>query len=342
MLDFFVIGDVLVDRIITITDSSIVGSIDTTKHTVVLPFPTKLHLDQPVESYLGGNAYTAARVLVHLGLETGIYTVIGEDQESESIMTGIKNAGIEHSNVVIEKGAKANSSVIINIAGDRVIFSHHHDREYKLSNMPETKYVYLTSLGENDKPLFDQLLEAKERINFQLIFSPGTRQLNENFSDIKDILAATDILILNKEEAKKLSRLHSQSNENLLTGLHRLGPKIVIMTRSNHGSIAYNGNEFIKVGALPVDVVEVTGAGDTYSSTLAGALLKGKDLRTAMEWGAINAGNAVRYIGATTGILKLSELETEHERLKDKLVYTEPAITHNPEDKFIESGDTDI
>lgn len=329
MYDFLVIGDVLVDRVLRITDPQIVNSVDEENHKVSLPYPSKVQLEHAPEIHGGGNAYNMSIALGKLKSNVGIYTVVGNDEAGTQLEKDLRGYNINTELMMKDSENPTNSSYVLSIGSDRTLFSYHYSRSYDLPDLPESRYVLLTSIGEDDKRLFDALIAQKKTKNFQLIFSPGTRQVKEPFADVKELLENTDILILNKQEAKLISRLQTASNEHLLRGLNRLGPKQIVITRSDHGSIAFDGSDFIKVGALPVQVVEATGAGDTYAATVSASLAAGFDFRTAMERGALNSASVVTHVGCIPGMLSLEEMEVQHRELRDKLVYQETPITED-------------
>jgi sugar/nucleoside kinase (ribokinase family) len=53
-----------------------------------------------------------------------------------------------------------------------------------------------------------------------------------------------------------------------------------------------------------------TGAGDAFTSTFVGAVIKGADIAAALLWAPINAMSVVQKVGAQAGLL--SEREIEH------------------------------
>ncbi len=331
MYDFFVIGDIMIDHVVVVSDPDIVRTVDESTHTVTLPFPTKIQLNRPPQIFTGGNAFNAANTLRKLNFEVGMYSIVGKDGQGTAIVEQLKVAGINTELVHQDPETSTNKAMVLNIAKDRIVFSHHYVRKYFLPQIPEAKTVYLTSLGEDDKDLFKQVVAQKKEKGFKLIFSPGTRQIEEPFAEIKEVLSVTDILVINKREAIALSRLKTDSDENLLHGLQRLGPQMVVITRSSRGSIAYDGQNIIKVGSLKTDGIDSTGAGDTYSATMSAAIALGKDLKTAMEWGAINSASVIGSMGATNGLLNRQELEASYEQKVADLIYQESPIQNHPE-----------
>jgi sugar/nucleoside kinase (ribokinase family) len=117
--------------------------------------------------------------LSKLKSNVAIQTVVGTDEAGTQLESDLKTNGINTE--LIRKDAKnpTNSSYILSISSDRTLFSYHYSRNYELPELPETRYVLLTSIGEDDKRLFDALIAQKKTKNFQLIFSPGTRQVKE-------------------------------------------------------------------------------------------------------------------------------------------------------------------
>ena len=97
---------------------------------------------------------------------------------------------------------------------------------------------------------------------------------------------------------------------DLLARLHRLGPRLVVVTDGPDGAYAYDGSQRYRVPAYPdpAPPTESTGAGDAFSSTLLAALVKGHTFAEALAWAPINAMRVVQEVGAQTGLLSEEEL----------------------------------
>ena len=98
----------------------------------------------------------------------------------------------------------------------------------------------------------------------------------------------------------------------ILDSLHRLGPRIAVVTDGPEGAYASDGTTRYRVPAYPdpSPPKERTGAGDAFSSALVAALVKGLPLETALAWAPINAMSVVQEVGSQTGLLGESELLT--------------------------------
>lgn len=74
--------------------------------------------------------------------------------------------------------------------------------------------------------------------------------------------------------------------------------RIVVTTFGSEGSKIRQGNSETGVGAVKVtNVVDPTGAGDAYRSGFAAGYVKGKDLETCGQMGAVSAAYAVENYG---------------------------------------------
>jgi sugar/nucleoside kinase (ribokinase family) len=99
--------------------------------------------------------------------------------------------------------------------------------------------------------------------------------------------------------------------KDLLTKLHTLGPKIVVVTDGPKGAYASDGSQswFMPPYPDPKPPYERTGAGDAFSSTVTVALALGKALPEALTWGPINSMSVVQKVGAQEGLLDRASLE---------------------------------
>jgi fructokinase len=73
---------------------------------------------------------------------------------------------------------------------------------------------------------------------------------------------------------------------------------LVIVTRSEAGSVILSGGETIEIPAEPIEVVDTTGAGDAYAAGFLAAYTKGQPLAVAGTLGARAAALAISRIGA--------------------------------------------
>ncbi len=100
--------------------------------------------------------------------------------------------------------------------------------------------------------------------------------------------------------------------KELLQKLMALGPLIVSVTDGKNGSYAMMDNACYMLPSFDEGAVSTdkTGAGDSYASAFFAAHLLEKDLKTSMQWGAINANSVMKEIGAQKGLLPVNQIES--------------------------------
>ena len=105
-------------------------------------------------------------------------------------------------------------------------------------------------------------------------------------------LARVDVLVVNDEEARELAGVPNLFRA--AEAIRALGPRTLIIKKGEHGALLFHGDAVFSVPAFPVeDVVDPTGAGDTFLGGFAGHLLRtGRADLDAMK-GAVVIGSAL-------------------------------------------------
>ncbi|MEK7188726.1 MAG: carbohydrate kinase family protein, partial [Patescibacteria group bacterium] len=234
--------------------------------------------------------------------------------------------------VIFQPSTTSNYSIVINYSAERTIFTYHAPRSYEFPvQLPTVPWVYLTSMGETFRPFYNHTLEwLAKNPSIKLAFNPGTWQIRTGIAGIGDVLEKTYLVFVNREEAEKLTGLKPSvgKEKELLYLLSKLGPKISVITDGGNGAFLYDAGEsdatrYLRVGILPVDAYERTGAGDAFGSGFLSSVIKGKTLEEALLWGTINSASVIGYIGPQKGLLKESEMPEWMERCKSSGVKVE-------------------
>lgn len=118
---------------------------------------------------------------------------------------------------------------------------------------------------------------------------------------LRETLKHVDILTINDDETRQLTGEH-----NLLRAsrhVFKLGPKILIVKRGEHGALMVHPKFVFSVPAFPLEEVrDPTGAGDTFAGGFMGYLAKAgnmneQNLRRAMVYGSVLASFTVEKFG---------------------------------------------
>lgn len=318
------VGNALIDAFMAIDKDSQYARIDEKNRELCFKYGHKIHVEQ-TDFLLGGNACNVGVGLSRLGLSTGFVAEIGDDDFSEKILALLKKESLDISLLLQAKNAAASFAVGINLGGDRTLFIEHVHRDHDFDlTLIHTKWVYLTSLGEEWKHVYSQITKLAKTGQFKLAFSPGTHQLDHPHEEVKDALFQADVLFVNKEEAMLLAKYYlgeeSDDISSLLKMLQKSGIGIVSLTDGGKGSYAIDTKgQMYHLEILQSPIVERTGAGDAYAAGFMAALMEEKEVTEAMRWGAMNAVAVIGKIGAETGLLTKEQIQEQlmqHEDLK--------------------------
>lgn len=305
--DLIAIGNATIDEFLTLQNATEHIRLDSKTNELRIKSGEKIPVDS-CEFQLGGNGANVSVGISRMGFNVALMAETGQDEFSQKIIKALKAEGVSESLIKQNNNHGSSFSVIINFAGDRTIFSQHLKKvhDFNFSNL-ETSWIYLTSLGDDWITPYGKTLDFIKNSGTKLAFNPGTPQMRAGKESISKILQEAEILFLNMGEAMELTGIENIGE--ILKELKSFGPKVVVVTDAEKGSYLINEQgEVIKHGIVETEVVERTGGGDAYASGFMSAVLSGKSLKDAMEWGAKNASAVIGKIGAQTGLLTREQL----------------------------------
>ena len=308
MYDFIAIGDTVIDVFIKLKEATVSQD----PYTITLPFGDKIPYESVEVVPAVGNSANASVAAARLGLKSALVTHLGTDNNGEDALKRLKEEQVGTNFVEVQQGKKTNYHYVLWYGDDRTILVKHEEYEYKLPDIGEPKWLYLSSLGENTLDYHMEIakyLKVHPKIN--LAFQPGTLQLNLGFEKLKELYTRTNILFCNVDEAGRILGINTLGIEELLKRLQALGPKTVIITDGPKGAYAYDGVQIYQQMPYPdpKPPFERTGAGDAFASTTVVALALGQNLPTALSWGAVNSMSVVQQVGAQKGLLTRFQIE---------------------------------
>lgn len=101
--------------------------------------------------------------------------------------------------------------------------------------------------------------------------------IRETRKDLHDVLADVDVLLLNDSEAIMLSGEHHLIKA--ARTIAQMGPSTLCIKRGENGALLVQGDRLFSAPAYPlVDVVDPTGAGDSFAGGFMGYLAQSGDL----------------------------------------------------------------
>ncbi|MBX3165082.1 MAG: sugar kinase [Bacteroidetes bacterium] len=137
--------------------------------------------------------------------------------------------------------------------------------------------------------------------------------------ELLKVVALVDVLTINDSEARQLSGEYSLVKA--AQKIFKMGPKILVIKKGEHGALLFHKTEVFFAPALPLEeVFDPTGAGDTFAGGFIGHIAKSEDIsfsnmKRAIIYGSAMASFTVEKFG-TERLVGLSQTGLD-ERVQD-------------------------
>ena len=255
-------------------------------------FNVGMRINSTIHTSVGGMAANAASIAASLGSKAILFSGIGDDEIAQYLKFNLEKFGVNTSHLDLQKGLRSPHCIIqVESDGQRTIISEKINFNYSKilhflsENVSKVRITYLDGYRFLD---CDGLLEISKANGI-----PSIIDLDGYEGDSIDLekLSFFDSIILNKSLLKQLTgRVSLKEKKNYFKSLS--SRKIICTCGVDGVETLYNGY-FTKIPAPKAEVVDTTGAGDTF----AGAYLHGLEKGTPF---LDNVENAVKIASRST------------------------------------------
>ncbi|MCH4053718.1 MAG: carbohydrate kinase family protein [Atopobiaceae bacterium] len=254
----------------------------------------------------GGDACNEAFVLAGLGRATRLVCGLGDDLAGEAILAKARSLGIDVSQATVSGSLTTPvAPLLLRTDADRTAVSSDaamlEGYEPSADTIAGARVVSLASLGRaplSDPAAIRRLVSAAHEQGSVVCAdtkSPNFRRLS--FEEIGDVLPLLDYIFPNDREA--ILYTGCDDVREAARWLRGKGVRNVVVKCGADGVWADGEQGSFALPALPVDVVDTTGAGDNFVAGFISTLLDGGDLRSCCEAGRAQATKTVARVGAT-------------------------------------------
>jgi ribokinase len=218
-IDFLAIGDTVVDAFIKLTDADhadIRGEAGHEDYKICLPFADKIPYEEVYVLNAVGNAANAAVSAARLGLNTGLVTNLGDDQQGQDCLESLKKDGVSTEFIKINAGIKTNYHYVLWYKSERTILIKHEKYPYVLPEINEPKWIYFSSVSATAYPFHNTVADYLENHpNIKLAFQPGKNEINLGKEKLAKLYARAEIFFCNVEEARKILSMENADIQTL-------------------------------------------------------------------------------------------------------------------------------
>ena len=268
-------------------------------------FGSKIELDNLLVE-VGGGATNTAVTFQRQGLRTACVCKIGTDAAGDDVIRTLRFYKVDPRFVIRDKNDQtAFSALFLGKGGERTALVYRgasadfNDRMVPWKKL-QARWFYISSLGGNLKFLRRAIAHAHSA-GARVAVNPGKAELEK--AGARSVLRQADVLLINREEAELLFRVHGSKLPQAIVKWRR---GIVVVTEGSKGSWTVTPNGAWRLRIKPVQAVDTTGAGDAFGSGFISALAKRpSDIPSALRLGAINSAGEVQHVGAKKGLVTL-------------------------------------
>ena len=252
----------------------------------------------------GGSAANTIIGLAKLGKTTSIIGKIAEDDDGDLIEYNLAVNGVFTNNLIYsEKGITGKCLGFVDEKGDRCLYVDPGVNddivigEINTLNIMRCKIMHYTSfVGDS----FNTQIELLDKLNKDTIlsFDPGMLYVKKGLDELKPILDRCDILLINESELRLLFDDNESEIKDLANKLFDYDITTVVIKKGSDGVFALNSDdECCEVKSFKCDVVDTTGAGDSFNSGFLFAFLRGYGLEKSCEIGNWTASKSIEGFG---------------------------------------------
>ena len=250
----------------------------------------------------GGKGANQAVAAARTGAATTMVGAVGSDVSGDTMRSQLSDFGVDLT-AVLQTGSPTGSAVVVvDDRGDNLIV-------VRPGANADLTVDHVTTVLAHLRP--QDVLAVQGELATDLLVAAvragraaGARVVL-NWAPVvalpADIVSSASVVVVNRAEALALTDLADDTpGADLAETLHRRFGVVVVVTLGAAGSVAATPDGTVSVPSVRVrDVVDTTGAGDSYVGTLAGTLTHlDIDLHQAMTAAAAAASRTVRHPGA--------------------------------------------
>lgn len=247
----------------------------------------------------------------------GIISVVGDDFPTDTLEF-MHSRGINTSGIQIKEGEKTFfwSGKYHNDMNSRdTLITELNVLEHFDPIVPEafSQADYLM-LGNLSPQVQRQVIERMAKRPKLIAMDTMNFWMDIAMDDLRETISMVDVLIINDEEARQLSKEYSLLKASKI--IRAMGPKILIIKKGEHGALLFHENHVFFAPALPLEeVFDPTGAGDTFAGGFMGYLAATDDISFENMKRAIIAGSALASFSVekfgTTRLTEITESDME-------------------------------
>jgi ribokinase len=257
-----------------------------------------------ISSHPGGQAANVATWITRTHSKAQLVARVGNDPVGFALISDLDKYGVEHMNLMHSGRPTGVVVILVDSNGERTMFPDNGaNADLEISDLPplaDVDGVYVSGYALLDFRSREAVLSMIAKIKAAgkpIYFDPTTTGAMKIVSrdEVLSWVKLMDGILLNSEEALYLG--DAKDVETAEKNLTAYTPLVVIKLGSR-GAMAVHKEIIAKVSAVTTNVVDTTGAGDSFAAGFIPKWLETNDLEAALSAGTALAAKCVATVGA--------------------------------------------
>jgi sugar/nucleoside kinase (ribokinase family) len=256
-----------------------------------------------------------------LGLRVAFVGIVGDDVFGHYMLGEMQERGIDTTDCIISKQETTGFSVIFSQLHDRAILTHAGSMaSLRYADIDQNLFKHAKHLHVGSFFMLKSLQKDVARLFADAKIAGLTTSIDTNYdpletwdSGLYSVLEHTDVFLPNETEALRIT--HQQTVEaalEKLSDIPTLGVKL-----GGRGGLAKQKGKTVTAPPLNVNVVDTTGAGDTFDAGFLYGYLKGWTLEQSLNLACACGSLSTEGVGGTAAQPTLEQALAALERRQE-------------------------
>lgn len=259
----------------------------------------------------GGCPFNVAAVAASKCVNVKALEMLGKNEDSTPfLLNEFDRLSIDRQHVYLQDGVTNGKVIIINTGGDRTMFVLDPTRppyviDQKIQDLlNNATYIYsLLHMINRSFSSIEPLLLARKQGTKVII--DGSSKYDDP-SRVKMLYEIADGLFINAVDYQRLTEASDKDPKELILNN---GGEFICITNGSKGSTLYTKDKVISEPSLKnVEVIDSTGAGDSFAGTFLAARLLGNSFEKALKLATASGAYACTVFGGQGGVASMDTL----------------------------------
>jgi sugar/nucleoside kinase (ribokinase family) len=260
---------------------------------------------------IGSSSAIFACGAARLGLRVALTGVCGDDAFGHFMLDAMRARDVDVSHIFVRNDGETGVSVILARRTDRAILTHAglipslRAEDIPDELLEQARHLHVASyfLQTDLQPGLPRLFRRARTLGLTISLDPNYDP-SGRWAGFEELLPLTNVFLPNEREALSLSG--AGVPEAAAAVLGRSAP-VVAVKLGSQGALGLRGERIVHAAAIPVEVVDTVGAGDSFDAGFLYGYLHGWDLERSLVLGCACGGLSTLRPGGTDAQPQLEE-----------------------------------